>query len=233
MDRALRGCAGLPHDDPVTTSLGISDPPQALRARRPGWRDPRLWIGVAILAASVLLGARVLAQADDLVAVWAVTEAHAEGDTLVEADLVAHRVRFAEAADEARYLVVDEPLPADLHLLRGLGAGELVPRAALGPAATSGLVTVPLGLPALAVPPAVRAGSHVDIWVTTDNDDGRPVARPLLRDVVVIAAPAATDGFGVTGDRQLVLGVTADQEESLGRVLAAVGDSTITVVGKD
>jgi hypothetical protein len=233
VDRALRGCAGLPHDDPVTSALGISDPPPALRARRPGWRDPRLWIGVAILAASVLVGARVFAQADDLVAVWAVTQTHAEGDTLVEADLVAHRVRFAESDDAARYLLVSDPLPADLHLRRGLGAGELVPRSALGPAATSGLVTVPLGLPALAVPPAVRAGSHVDIWVTTDNDDGRPVARPLLRDVVVIAAPAATDGFGVGGDRQLVLGVTADQEESLGRVLAAVGDSTITVVGKD
>lgn len=233
MDTGLRVRTDLPHDDPVTTTLGVSEPVPALRSRPPTWRDPRLWIGIAILAASVLLGAKVLAGADDMASVWAVAAEHAEGDALTEGDLVARQVRFAAAEDRGRYLLADQALPADLHLLRGLGAGELVPRSALGPASASGLLTVPIGLPSLAVPPAVHAGSRVDVWVTEETEGGRAVARPLLRDVVVVAAPATTDGFGATGDRQLVLGVPQDQEESLGRVLAAVGDATITVVGKD
>lgn len=108
----------------------------------------------------------------------------------------------------------------------------MVPRAALGPASSSGLLTVPIGLTALSVPPGVHAGSRVDVWVTEENDAGRAVSRPVLRDVVVVAAPDTTDGFGATGDRQLVLGVPVDQEDALGRVLVA-GDSTLTVVGKD
>lgn len=217
----------------MTSTLGVSEPVPALRSRPPTWRDARLWVGIAILAGSVLLGAKVLSGADDLVSVWAVTAEHAQGDSLTESDLVARQVRFAADEDEARYLVVGEALPTDLHLLRGLGAGELVPRAALGPASSAGLLTVPIGLTALAVPPGVHAGSRVDVWVTEENDAGRAVSRPVLRDVVVVAAPDTTDGFGATGDRQLVLGVPVDQEDALGRVLVAVGDSTLTVVGKD
>ena len=43
----------------------------AQRVRRPGWRDPRLWIGVVLVAGSVVAGARLLAAADDTVQVWA------------------------------------------------------------------------------------------------------------------------------------------------------------------
>jgi hypothetical protein len=234
VDGGLRGCLRLAHDVRVTSSLGNLDPAPATRSRAPGWRDPRLWIGIAIVAASVVAGARLLARADDLVSVWAVQEQHAAGDVLTADDLVARRVRFAEDADRDRYLLVDRQLPDELRLVHDVGAGELLPGGALGsPDSGTGLLTVPLGLPALVVPPDVHAGSRVDIWVTLESDAGRPVSRPRLRDVVVIAAPAATDRFGASGDRQLVLGVAESQEEELGQVLAAVGEAPITVVGRD
>src|SRR5204862_159603 len=47
------------------------DVPPALRAHRPGWRAPRLWIGIVLVAACVVVGARVLAAADDTVQVCA------------------------------------------------------------------------------------------------------------------------------------------------------------------
>jgi hypothetical protein len=71
----------------------------------------------------------------------------------------------------------------------------------------------------------------VDVWVTVDTRRGA-VARPLLSDVVVIALPSATDAYGVSGERQLVLGVDQSQSQELGHTLAAVGDSAITVVGR-
>ena len=217
----------------VTTSLGTSDPPAALRTRAPGWRDPRLWLGVAIVAASVLAGARLLARADDTVPLWAARADLASGDVVETGDLVARRVHFADEKDQLRYLRADQPLPGDQHLLRGVAAGELVPAAALGEAAETGLLTVPLSVPALGVPPDLGPGSHVDVWVTSETSDGDLVSKPLLTGVVVIAAPPSAESFGISGDRQLVLGVAEEQSEALGRTLAAVGEASITVVGLD
>ena len=55
---------GDPHDH-------ATHPPPT-RHRRPGWRDPRILVGLVIVAASVLVGVKVLAAADDSVGVWAV-----------------------------------------------------------------------------------------------------------------------------------------------------------------
>lgn len=216
----------------VTSSLGAVEPPAAVRTRGPTWRDPRLWVGLVIVAASVLAGARLLERADDSVRVWVARSDLSAGAPLGAADLTTRQVRFSNEADQALYLLADEPLPEGLHLLRGLGAGELVARTATGAAEDPGLLTVPIALPALAVPPDVATGDRVDVWVTSESRSGAPVARPLLTDVVVLAAPPVGDAFGVSGDRQLVLGVADDQEDQLGRTLAAVGESAITVVGR-
>jgi hypothetical protein len=221
---------------PVTSTLGSTDPvqtpPQAARATAPGWRDPRLWIGVAIVAASVLLGARVLARADDSVVVWAASGDLAVGQEVQVEDLVGTRVRFLDDADRQRYLPTDETLPQAHTLTRPVAAGELVPRSALGDPAAAGLLSVPVSLPELAVPPDVGPGSVVDVWVTGENGHGKVVSRPLLNEVVVLAAPASGEGFAATGDRQLVLAVSPDDEEALGATLAAVGDAGLTVVGR-
>jgi len=37
--------------------------PHATRSRRPGWRNPRLLLGIVLVAGSVILGARLLATA--------------------------------------------------------------------------------------------------------------------------------------------------------------------------
>lgn len=218
---------------PVTSTLGNADAATATRVRQPGWRDPRLWVGVTLVAVSVLAGARLLAAADDTVSVWALTTDLAPGETLEREDLVARQVHFADGADLERYLAADDALPAEREVLRPIAAGELVPRAAIGRAGDTGLLTVPLGLPRSAVPPSVGVGDHVDVWVSLDNAAGGTSAKPVLRDVTVLAVPSGGDAtFGVSEDRQLVLGVSAEQEHDLGRVLAAVGERQITVVGR-
>ena len=110
----------------------MTDTPTARRASAPGWRDPRLWIGVAIVAASVLVGALVLGTSDDTVAVWAATDAMGPGHALTADDLTVRRVGFADAADASLYFGADEQLPSGLRLLHGVAAGELLPRAAVG-----------------------------------------------------------------------------------------------------
>ena len=60
----------------------LVDVPAATRTRSPGWRDPRLWVGVVLVTGSVVAGARILAGADDMTSVWAASGDLAAGQTL-------------------------------------------------------------------------------------------------------------------------------------------------------
>lgn len=208
------------------------DAPAATRATSPGWRDPRLWIGVVLVTGSVVAGARLLSGADDMSAVWSASSDLVVGQTLTADDLTATRVRFADGADEQRYLAVDDELPAALTLTRPLVAGELVPAAALGEEPDDDTVAVSIAVAAEHVPTDLVRGSHVDVWVIAQDQRRDAVAELVLDDVLILDAPVVSDTFASATSRQLVLAVPHDDEESLGRVLAASGDDRVRVVGR-
>ena len=204
-------------------------PPTAVRARRPGWRDPRLGVGVVLVAGSVLGGARLLAAADDTVGVWALAADAPAGAEVASDDLVVRQVRFADAEGLADYFRTDEPLPGSLRLLRPVGEGELLPRGAVGEATESGLVEVPLGVEPERVPGSVRAGSVVDVYVSAP---GQKVAADgaALVSVSVVDAPAMADSFGTSGLRQVVLAVPEEQARRFFALVGSLQTPAITVV---
>lgn len=204
-------------------------PPAATRSRAPGWRDPRLWVGVVVVAASVLLGARVLGAADDTVTVWAAAGELAPGTSLAEDDLVAVRVRFADDTDLAAYLPTGETLPAEATLTRGVGAGELVPAAALGAPGDTGLLQVPVAVEPEQLAGAVATGSRVNVYLVARGgaDGGHDSGEPVLEDVAVLDAAAPDDGYAASGLRRLVLGV---QEEDAARFYGLLGSLTDPLV---
>lgn len=216
---------------PVSRNSLSTDVPSATRARSPGWRDPRLWAGVALVAGSVVAGSAVVGSADESTAVWAAARDLSPGEVLHADDLRATRVRFGEDDDSERYLPVSETLPAELTLLRGVGAGELVAGAALGDA-SSDTVAVPVAVGPEHVPPGVGAGSRVDIWVVGEGARGEPRAKAVLHDVAVLAAPSAAESFAASTSRQVVLSVPQDDEGSLATLLAASGEGLVRVVGR-
>lgn len=210
--------------------------PLATRTTSPGWRDPRLWVGLLIVAGSVVAGSRLLAAADDTVRVWAVAADAGPGAQLTEDDLVARRVRFADGDDLTAYYRVEEALPGGLRLVRGVGAGELLPRGAVGaddqPADT---VELPVAVEADQVPPAVGAGSVVDVYLVgspaRDRGAVTEPGTPVLREATVVDAPAADAGFGgASGRRQLVLAVPEDAAAAYFAAVAARETPVLTVV---
>ena len=172
-----------------------------------------------------------MGSADDSTAVWAAARDLSPGEVLRADDLRATRVRFGESDDSEHYLPVSGPLPPDLTLLRGVGAGELVADAALGDA-LSDLVAVPVAVGPEHVPPGVAAGSRVDIWVVGEGTRGEPRAKAVLHDVAVLAAPTTAESFAASTSRQVVLGVPRDDEGSLATILAASGEGLVRVVGR-
>jgi hypothetical protein len=227
----------------VSTHLGGSVAPQlsrqslppavpaALRTTRPGWRDPRLWVGILLVVVSVVGGARVLASADDSVTVWAAARDLGPGDTVTVDDLEVRRVSFGESADLDRYFSADAAPPEELQVIRGVGAGELLPRGAVGPVGAARLLQLPVAVDAELVPPSVGAGSVVDLYVLPSGG-GRCAARclPVLKAATVISASPPEQGFGASGQRQLVLGVADDDANAYFAARGSVDSPAVTVV---
>ena len=209
-----------------------TDVPPALRSATRGWRDPRLWVGLALVAGSVVAGGRILASADDTTAVWAAADDLAVGEVLTADDLTSTRVRFADGADAGRYLPVQEQLPDELTLTRDLGAGELVPAAALGEAVGEETVAVSISLPAEQVPTGVTDGSRVDVWTVPEEGGRRTGAELVLEDVAVLEAPLVAVSFAAATGRQVVIAVPEDDEESLAVILAGSGGESLRIVGR-
>jgi len=221
-------------------AAGSSTPlpsPPATRAARPGWRDPRLVVGILLVCVSVVVGARLLAGADDTVPVLVAAGPLAAGERLDEGDLVTARVRFADAQEAARYLSDDAALTGTV-LLRPVGAGELVPRAAIGPAGAPAQVSVPLPVDASRVPGTVRSGSVVDVWagpdpqadsrVTAHGDD----AERLLREVPVLSVERP-DGLGPGTVVQVVVGVPEAKANRIAEAVAGLSGQSLLVVAHD
>ena len=218
--------------------LGTSPPPAAVRATRPGWRDPRLWIGVAIVAASVLVGAKFLGDADDSVAVWAVSSDMGAGDTVGDGDVVSRNVRFVQASDADRYLAADEPLPDDSTLTRDVGAGELLPRSAIGTSSETTLRTLTFEFEGAGVPAGLAQGDRVDVFVTSVEKDqaGRatgtgPAAQLALSGLVVTDVSRAEDSLAGTGGREVTVGIPADADaDALVMVVQAAKTDNVYLV---
>lgn len=213
----------------AVTSLGeTATPPPAARVTRPGWRDPRLWVGVVIVAVSVVAGARLVGSADESVAVWAAVRDLPVGHEVTGDDLAARRVRFVEPDQLDRYVPADQALPSGGRLVRGVGEGELLPRAALGAANDTGLLSLPIAVEPNLVPPAVGAGSVVDVHVSAAERCPR-CEGPALSEVTVVAAPAVDE---LTGTRQLVLAVEERDVERWFSLLGGLDNPVVTVTGR-
>lgn len=216
-------------------SPGTSDPgasPPARRAARPGWRDPRFAIGLVLVALSVVVGVRVVDGRDDTTPVLAAARPLVAGQRLGPDDVAVVEVRFAAAGDADRYLPAgsDGSVGGDGALgalegavvTRGVGTGELVPRAATS-ATQDADVQVPLAVPLGRVPSTVQVGSSVDVWATpepsttstTQSEAVEPTGTELaagdgadrvLRGVPVLAVSRG-QGLGPDSEIRVVVGV--------------------------
>src|SRR5690349_14618782 len=205
---ARKGCAlreGRPGERAVTavrTPVPVGAAPEALpgptprRVRPPRWLDLRLVLGVLLVLGSVLLGARVVGAADATVPAWSVTGDLAAGTVLSSDDLTPVDVRLDAVAPGYLATTVD---PAGRTLARAVGAGELLPGAALEE--TTDLVQVALPAQAGWVPPGLRRGQLVDVYAVADPAAGAAGRADASVGLVVTGAPVQS----VTGRTEGVL----------------------------
>ena len=201
-------------------------------------------VGVILVAACALLGATLLGGSDDTVGVWAARRAMNAGESVSVEDLVRRDVRFADQHDADAYLSADTPLPSEATLARAVGAGEMVPRGALGAVGSQALTEVPLSVDSEAVPSTLRVGAVVDVWVTPDRaadasgppdgSDGSDAPRSVLvfDDVAVLSVPRSGSSLGPTATRQVIVGVGEDQQSRLPTSLAALAGGSVLLTAQ-
>lgn len=186
---------------------------------------------MAIVAASVLLGARLLSSADDSVAVWAVTGDAAARTELSADDVVVTRVRFADADDAARYVSASDPIAPGTLLSRDVAAGELLPRSAIVASEGSDLAELPLDFGDSGVAATLGRGDRVDVFVTSASSDAEAADVPL-RGVVVLDVIRGSSSLGSAGGVQVILGVTDDQRAELPQVVQAAASGRVYLVAR-
>lgn len=134
----------------------------APRMRRPSWRDPRLGVGILLVVASVALGSWAVARADRSVDLYQARETLTPGDVVDADQLQVVQVRIDDV--EAVYLSPGSDLVEGAVITRTVGAGELVPLAAVGSADDVDVRPVQVPMSA-SMSDLVGPGSTVDLWV--------------------------------------------------------------------
>lgn len=195
--------------------------------RKPRWKDPRLGVGVLLVAASVALGGWVFAQADRTEPVYRAKDPIAVGESLDSAALELVNVNLGAAA--SAYLGVEEVealRAAQARFIHAVAPGELVPRRTLGTA--SDLQMRPVSI-TVTNPAPLAVGDVVDLWVMIEDLAGREASEPeqVATGLHVKAVEEDESLFAATHGQLVHVLVP---EGDLARVLAALGSKSIVTL---
>lgn len=183
--------------------------------------DPRLVIGMVLVAASTTGVWALVSGLDDSVEVYAIRDTATPGTRIRTGDLAIESVRLGTAAD--RYLEPGD-VPADgLVVIRTVEAGELIPASAVDDADRTGLATVVV--PSRGVlPSGLGPGSTVDVWSARLVERGDYEPPAVLVAASEIAAVQEPEGMVQSGGPSVELLVPREKVAALLEALAA-GDA--------
>ncbi|HEY9413003.1 MAG TPA: hypothetical protein VIP77_25740 [Jiangellaceae bacterium] len=213
----------------------VSSPPSR-RLRRARWRSPQLIIGVLVVAVSVVVGARVVAAADDTVPVLVAASDIGPGQPLTT-DMVESRDVLIDGGYDL-YFTGD--IGEGLVVIQPLRAGELVPRSAVVPAGQlstgpDAMRNVTIPVPAAEVPAGLSAGDAVDVWLTP-IEGAEPHRARQLATALPVTSVSDTGALGVDGSvRSVTIALTAppvDADEDPAAALVSLTGQVLTA-GRD
>ena len=201
-------------------------------ARRRRLPDPRVLVGVLLVAGSAAGTTALVSSLTRTVVVYRADAPIVAGDRLDTDRLGRATVRLGESQD----LYLTGPLPADgLVATRTVAAGELVPRSAVGSTGDVAVATVVVDL-ASPLAEGVESGDLVDLWSAARLEGAQERYGPpvvLAGDAVVARVPtrgglvagAQEDSVELQVPRDRVAAVLEAQARGARLAAVAVGGS--------
>jgi len=192
------------------------------RAERGALRlDPRLLIGIVLIAASTGGVWTLVSGIDDSAEVYAARGTITPGSRIDAHDLTIQSVRLGAATD--RYLVPGDLPDGGFVATRTREAGELVPTSAVDTVDSTGLATVVV--PSRnALPSGLGAGATVDLWAARLVDRGEYEPPVVLVPGAEIAGIQEPEGMVASGGVSVELLVPREKVAALLEALAS-GDA--------
>ncbi|AWB95866.1 hypothetical protein DCE93_09515 [Agromyces badenianii] len=183
--------------------------------------DPRLVIGVVLIAGSTFGVWSLVSGLDDGVEVYVARDTLTPGTRIHPDDLATESVRLG--ASGARYLAAGD-IPADgLVVGRTVKAGELLPESAVDDADRTGLATVVVPSRG-ALPAGIAAGARVDVWTAQQVERGGFEPPVVLVSGAEIAGVIESEGMVSTGGISVELLIPREKVAAMLEALAA-GDA--------
>ncbi len=203
----------------------------ASRLRRRRWTDPRLLVGLVLVAVATVAGSRVVATADETTPVWAVAGSVRAGDPVRPEALVPTPVQIGDGGDASLYLPAAEAPPGGVFT-RDLAAGELVPSSAVAGRTDDDGADLPLSVEVGDAPADLSAGDLVDVWAVPPETAAAAApteqAERVLTAVPVVSVAEPAAGMGGT-TRQVLVRIDSSPEQ-LGEPLTRLAGGGVVLV---
>lgn len=188
-----------------------TDPrPIAARIRRPGFKDPKLVIGILLVVLSVVAMVFVVQATDSRQGYWAASADAAPGEPITAENFTVVQAHLSEA--DGHYWSADEPLPETFAVTSTIRQGEFLPRATVSEHDPEDRQQFAIRT-AEDVPDAVQPGSRVDLWVSQPDDQrqGYTNAELTAESAEVVAVEDQRSGLGASSTLTVYVLLTPEQ----------------------
>ena len=206
---------------------GASSAATAGRLRRPGWREPRLLVGLGLVVVAIAATTATVTYGD-ATEPFAVADRDLEvGETVSAQDLRTVDLRLETTGEQ--YVAGAEQLREGSVVLQRVPEGQLIPTGSLGQ--QEDIDRRPIGIPlATPLPSGTQPGDLVDIWASQRERTGGQWGEPvqILEGAELAGVEESAGGLAADDDATAqVLVDSADVEAVVG---ALSGESRITLV---
>ncbi|HIY86577.1 MAG TPA: flagellar biosynthesis protein FlgA [Candidatus Yaniella excrementavium] len=192
-------------------------PIEASRIRTPGWRDPRLIVGIILVLLSVTGVVALIQAMDSRQGYWAASVDIVPGAEVSAEDFHAVQASMSESSDQ--YWLAAEQLPSRFLVSSTIRQGEMLPVQDVAEADPDGRQQVGVRV-SKDMPSAVSIGTRADAWVALASADGRGYDEPtkLVSNAEVVGISDNSSAFAAAETTTVYLMLS---EEALPTVLDA------------
>lgn len=202
-------------------------PTEARRIRPPGWRDPRLLIGLLIVALSVTGVVALVQTVDEREGYWAASTDIVPGAQVTAEDFHIVQASMSESSDH--YWEADKELPPEFLVSSTILQGELLTQRQVTESDPDGRQEVGVRV-SEDMPASVTVGSRVDVWVAAAREDGRGYEEPtkMISNAEVTGTDNNTSAFAAANTTTVYVMLAQDAVPPV--LDAQANDATIALV---
>lgn len=184
-------------------------PAEASRIRTPGWRDPRLIVGIILVVLSVTGVVALIQSMDARQGYWAASVDIVPGVKTSAEDFHIVQASMSESAD--RYWIADDQLPPNFVVSSTIRQGEMLPVQDVAESDPDGRQQVGVRV-SQDMPAAVSIGSRADAWVALVSADGRGFEEPtkLIGNAEVVGMEENSSAFATADTTTVYLMLSED-----------------------